>query len=247
MRKLIYIFIIVLCCLACEYDNYEAPTETFKGTVIDQVTGEGFQTEVGDNGIRFKMLENSYNDNPTPWYFTCKQDGQFQNTKVFSATYNITPLGAFVPFVQTDSEGTIIKDESVNMDIKGGTTTHDFTVDPFLIVSWIGDPVVSDGKITVQASVERGTSDPDFQQDCIDIKLFINSSSYYVGDNNYDSRYIVTVDNPNDALGQTITLTTPELPYSNATYYIRVGARIDYAVDGIKRYNYNEPLAVKVP
>ncbi len=246
MKKIIYLLILVICLCSCSDDNYDAPSETFSGTLIDQVTGSGFQTEVGDNGVRFKMSEISYDDNPTPWYFTCRQNGEFQDTKVFAGTYNIIPLGAFVPFVQTNDDGDTTKNESVTIAVNGAVT-HDFTVDPFLVVSWVGDPVVSNGKITVQAKIERGTSDPGFQQDCADIKLFVNSSSYYVGDNNYDSRYTVSVDNPNDVLGQTITITTPELPYSNATYYIRVGARINYTVDGTKRYNYNEPLAVTVP
>ena len=246
MKKIAYLSALALCLFSCSYDNYDEPAETFMGTLSDKISGSGFQTEVGDNGVRFKMLEISYNDDPTPWYFTCNQDGKFQDTKVFAGTYNITPLGAFVPFVQTDDEGDTIKNESVTMKMKG-VITYDFTVDPFLVVTWVGDPSVSNGRITIQVKIERGTSDPDFQQDCVDIKLFVNSSSYYVGDNNYDSRYIVTVDNPDEVLGQTITLTTPELPYSNATYYIRVGARINYAVDGIKRYNYNEPLAVEVP
>ena len=126
MKKIIYSIVYALCLFcftSCEYDNYEAPAETFKGTVIDNTTGKGFQTEVGDGGVRFKMLELSWSNNPTPWYFTCKQDGQFQDTKVFEGNYNITPLGAFVPFVQTDNTGKITKDESLTIDIKG-TVTH---------------------------------------------------------------------------------------------------------------------------
>jgi len=250
MKKIVYSIVYALCLFcftSCEYDNYEAPAETFKGTVIDNTTGKGLQTEVGDGGVRFKMLELSWSNNPTPWYFTCKQDGQFQDTKVFEGNYNITPLGAFVPFVQTDNTGKITKDESLTIDIKG-TVTHEFKVDPFLAVSWVGEPVAnSNSTISTQIKIERGTTDPNFQQNCIDVYLYVNYSSPYVGNNNYDSRYSVHLSgaDANNAVGKTITLTTPVLP-GNRIYYVRAGARIDYSVDGSRRYNYNEPKQVKV-
>jgi hypothetical protein len=247
MKKLIYFIACALSVCSCTLDNYDAPSETFKGTVIDKVTGKGFQTEVGDNGIQFKMLETSYKKNPTPWYFTCKQDGTFQDTKVFKGTYNITPYGAFVPFVETDDNGNITSDQSVNLDISG-TTTHEFKVDPFLVVTWVGEPTVSDGKITVKAKIERGTTNPNYQQDCTDVFLYINSSSPYVGDNNYDSRISVSLsgDEAKAAPGSVVTLTSSKVT-GKMTYYVRVGARIDYVTNGSRRYNYNEPKSIAVP
>jgi hypothetical protein len=193
------------------------------------------------------MMDYSYSKNPTEWYFTTQQDGNYECTMVPAGTYNVTPLGPFVPLVQTDDNGDTTKNASVTINING-TVTQNFTVVPFLEISWIGDPVVNaDHTITVQFKVVRGTTEAAYQKNCTNIYLYVNSSSYNVGDNNYDSRYTVAVSNPNDALGQTLTVTTPVLPYSNATYYLRVGARIDYSVDGTNRYNYNEPIAVKVP
>ncbi|HEU4555144.1 MAG TPA: DUF3823 domain-containing protein [Chitinophaga sp.] len=249
--KLHYIIFSILGLLsfaACtKYDNYDKPGMTLKGSITDSITGQGLQTQIGDNGVRFRMLDISYKASPTPWYFTCNQDGVFACNMVPPGTYNVTPLGPFVPLVLTDSNGDTTRNGSVTVNMNG-TVTQNFTVVPFLVISWIGKPVVnSDHTITVQFKVERGTTDPAFQQECTNIYLYVNSSSFNVGDNNYDSRYTVAVNNPNDALGQTLTVTTPALPYTNATYYLRAGARINYSVEGTNRYNYNEAIAVTVP
>jgi len=104
MKKIIYSIVYALCLFcftSCEYDNYEAPAETFKGTVIDNTTGKGFQTEVGDGGVRFKCSNLAGVIILLPGILLVNKMVQFQDTKVFEGNYNITPLGAFVPFVQT--------------------------------------------------------------------------------------------------------------------------------------------------
>ncbi|SEN45249.1 Protein of unknown function [Chitinophaga rupis] len=250
--KLNYIIIIsmlgLLSFTACtKYDNYEKPSMTLKGAITDSVTGQGLQTQLGDNGVRFRMRDLSYKASPTPWYFTCKQNGEFECAMVPAGTYNVTPLGPFIPLVLTDSNGDTTRNGSITVDINGSVTKN-FTVVPFLVVTWIGKPVVNNDKtITVQFKVTRGTTDAAFQQECTNIYLYVNSSSFNVGDNNYDSRYTVAVNNPNDVLGQTLTVTTPALPYANTNYYLRAGARINYSVEGTNRYNYNEAIQVKVP
>lgn len=256
MKNIAYTFLF--CCtlvlFSCsDYDNYEGPQETLTGTIIDKTTGKGLQTEVGDNGVRLKMLEYSWSDNPTPYYFTCMQDGKFNNTKIFEGEYNIEPIGAFVPLYQIDQSGNTLVDKRVQTTIKG-TKELNFEVEPFLKVDWIGDPVLNaDSTITVQVKITRGTTNPNYQHDIEDIRLFINSSSYYVGDNNYDNRYSsdkITGSSAQEAIGEIITLTTKKdngVGFSpNRDYYIRVGARINHTIDGVKRYNYNEPLKVNV-
>ena len=112
MRKIIYLLAVSFIMLAgtsCQkFDNYEEPQETLKGTIIDKGTGTPFLTETGNNGVRIKLMEYSWSDNPTPYYFTVKQDGTFNNTKIFKGYYNIEPEGAFVPLVLKNSNGEII-------------------------------------------------------------------------------------------------------------------------------------------
>lgn len=229
-------------------DNYAGPTETLKGSIIDMGTGKNVQSEVsGDNGsgTRIKLLETSWSSNPTPLYLATKQDGTYINTKVFAATYLMTAEGAFVPMVQT---GTVNVDKSQSVVVKGGTTTVNFTVEPFLEVEWVGNPVMNpDSTITVQCKITRGTANPSFQQNITDLWLFV-SPTEYVGNNNYDNRYSTHITysgtTGNDILGATITLTTSGGALPEKDYYLRVGSRIDY---GLKQYNYNEPKVVTMP
>lgn len=241
--------LILLLGSACQkFDNYDEPQETLKGAIVDKGTQQPFLTEVGDNGVRLKLLEYSWSESPEPYFFTVKQDGTFNNSRLFKGHYNIEPQGAFVPLVQTDNQGNVTVDESVTIDIKS-TVTQNFEVDPFLRIEWIGEPSTDSNSITVQAKVTRGTTHAEYQQPVSDVYLFINSSSPYVGNNNYDQRYVrhLSGDDVKDVLGKIVTLTTVgELP-SGRTYYIRVGARIDKDIAGAKRYNYTDVKTVYIP
>ncbi|MXV15428.1 DUF3823 domain-containing protein [Hufsiella ginkgonis] len=245
--KLLYtiLSLVALTTGACkEIDNYDGPTETLQGKIIDGATGQTLQGEVsGDNGqgTRIKLLETSWSSTPTPLFLATKQDGTYRNTKVFAATYNISAEGAFVPLVQTGN------DKSVNLEIKGGGVhTLDFTVEPFLRLEWIGEPVMNaNGTITAQVKVTRGTSNASFQQNITDLGLYL-SPSEYVGNNNYDSRYsprtTYSGTTGNAIAGTTVTLvTTGVLPKKD--WFLRFGSRIDY---GTKQFNYSTIKMVSV-
>jgi len=216
-------------------DNYDGPTETLQGHIIDVSTKQNVQSEVsGDNGsgTRIRLLEISWSDNPTPLYLATKQDGTYTNTKVFAATYKMVAEGAFVPM---DLAGS---DQSQTVNVKGGVTTVDFTVDPFLRLAWVGEPVMNaDSSVSVQVTVTRGTANASFQQSIINLGLFI-SPSEYVGNNNYDTRYSALLSYTGTAgnaiLGQTITLSSKPLPKRD--WFLRIGSRISY---GTNRYNYS--------
>ena len=85
MKKYIYLLLFSLPLLAasCSKDNYDEPQETFRGKFIDKQTGEPFQTAIGNTGIRIRMMEYSWSDNPQPYDMNVKMDGTFNNTKVF--------------------------------------------------------------------------------------------------------------------------------------------------------------------
>lgn len=251
---------LFICCFAlfvlyscAPLDNYEIPKETFKGTVYVKGTNktETLQTEVSDQGTRIRMLEYSWSDNPTPYDFYTMQDGTYNNTKIFKGNYNICIAGPFVPLQQYGSDGNFTVNESVTRDIKG-TVEMDWEVEPFLKIEWVGEPILNAEKTKITASfrITRGTSNPNFQQDVTDIYLFINSSSYHVGQHNHDNRYSGRLTGSAAqaafATGNVITLTTLLDFSTQRDYYIRVGARINYQTEGVARYNYNEPKMVKV-
>lgn len=245
-------FSVLLFFSACstELDNYDEPDATIRGSIINSNTGEPLQTEVGDRGTRLKLLELSWSDNPTPLYLYSMQDGTYNNNKIFGGTYNIIPEGAFVPLIQTNSEGDTIVDDSKTIEVpSGGVTTVDFEIEPFLEVDWVGEPVINeDGTVTVQVRITRGTDNPDFQPNMNAVFLFVNNTKY-LGDNNWDNRYSYAVvyggTSGNDLMGEVISLTTRggALP-GGRDFYLRVGARTDY---GLQRYNYNEPIVVSIP
>lgn len=231
------IYLLLMALTSCEVDNYDEPKETLHGIIIDKNTGEGLQTDMtNERGVRIKLMEYSWSENPTPYYFYAMQDGKYQNTRIFKGHFGITPQGPFVPVEEKEA------------DIKG-VVEMNWEVEPFLNVEWIGEPVVnSSGSITVQVKVTRGTNNPDYQQPVSDIWLMINSSSPYVGEDNRDDRYTAKLsgDEANDALGNTITMTTPGSFSMERDYYIRVGARIDVTIEGARRFNFNEPKKVNV-
>jgi hypothetical protein len=252
MKKIFYMIAICIVAVAgsscSKLDNYPDPTETLNGSVIDAGTNKTLQTENGGGGTRIKLLEISWSDNPTPFYISSMQDGTFNYTKLFAGKNVISAEGAFVPLVQTDASGATIVDKSQTVDIKG-TTNVNFSVDPFLRIEWIGEPILNqDGTITASFKFTRGTTDPNFQQDITDVHLFVNSNKF-VGNNNFDNRYSPQIDyNGSDAnaqVGQTITLTTKGGPLpTKREYFLRVGARTNY---GLKYYNYTDVKTVTVP
>jgi len=254
MKKTFYYIAFCVAAIAgtscSKIDNYASPNNTLHGQTVDAGTGEGVQTEIGGGGTRVKLLETSYSANPTPYYFQSMQDGTFNNTKIFAATYKTTVEGPFVPLVQTDSVGNVTVDQSQNVVIKGTNTTTDLTfkVEPFLRVKIIGDPVFNaDSTVTVQVQVTRGTTNTSYQQDVTDINLYV-SNTQYDGSNNYDPRYSKLTSYSGTTgtalLGQTISITTigGALPLQDV--YFRVGARINAGLD---EYNYSAPVLIKYP
>lgn len=254
MKKKLYYLAFGLVAIAAsscsKLDNYPAPSNTITGQTVDAGTGNTVQTEIGGRGTRVKLLETSYSANPTPYYFQSMQDGTFNNTKIFAATYSASVEGPFVPLVQTDNTGKVISDQSQNITIKGtNTVTHlNFKVEPFLRIDWVGQPVFNaDSTVTVKFKITRGTTNADYQQDITNINLYV-SNTKYDGDNNYDPRYSNLVSyNGTDGtslIGQTITMTTTGGALPQQDVYFRIGARINAGLD---EYNYSTPASVKYP
>lgn len=245
-----YIFITFLAaaCWACtKTDNYPGPSSTINGSTIDEGNGATLQTEIGGGGTRVKLLETSYDSAPVPLYFQSMQDGTFNNTKVFAATYKVSVEGPFVPLILTDSVGHTISDSSQSITLKGSATLH-FNVQPFLRVQMVGNPVINpDTTVTVQVIVTRGTNNPAYQQHVSDINLYV-SNTKYDGNNNYDPRYSKLTSysgsTGDSLLGKTITLTTIGGALPPQDVYFRVGARISA---GLNQYNYAAPASITYP
>lgn len=103
-----------------EIDNFDAPESRFSGNIIDSTTGQPILASQGHGRIR--MWEVSFSENPTHQDIPLKQDGSFNNQRLFPGTYDVTPQGPWWP---TDT---------VQVGI-GSSATHDFEVVPYLTLS----------------------------------------------------------------------------------------------------------------
>ena len=234
-------FIVLLFCLnSCEVDNYDGPDAGISGQILDQ-NGTPVQLEQGSGNMRIKLEDLSWKDvNPTasitPQYLNVKQEGSYINTKLFSGRYKMTPVeGAFYPYN--------VGGDTVQLT---GSIVKNFTVVPYLQVSWVSEPVV-DNSNYITASVKfkknlvAGLAAPDVKN-----AIFCISTTQYAGNNNYDAQLIsgtVTVTNSQE--GQTLTFKTScAVKYFHTSYYVRVGICCS---DTYKKYNYTDIKKVDVP
>jgi hypothetical protein len=240
MKSILYIalsLLLVAGLSSCDEDNYPAPAETFKGSIVDAETGEPFQTAIGNTGVRIKMMEYSWSETPTPYYMYAMMSGEFNNNKIFSGEYGITPEGAFVP----------VPEERIQI---AGTVEKKYEVEPFLRVAWVGEPVVNEnGTATIQVKIDRGTTHPDYQEPLTEVWLFV-SETQYVGDFSYSPNFSTKLTGATlPVVGETISITTGwpggigtgsqrTFPAYARKYFLRVGARTSKQVNSTNVYNY---------
>lgn len=245
MKRILYsLFLAALVSgfYSCQIDNYTGPDAQISGRIMDP-NGNLLQTDQGtatSYNVRIQMNELSWAHGDStiaiiPTYLNVKQDGTYTNTKIFSGQYQMTPVeGAFYPY---DAAGEIV-------EIKG-SVKKDFTVIPYLNVSWVSEPTLTaDNKITCSIQFTRNAKDGVAMPDLSNARLFI-STTQYVGNTNYDSQMSSGTTNlTNTQEGTTITLISNVLKYTSETYYVRIGVCCN---DSYKKYNYTDIKQVIVP
>lgn len=266
MRKLsIFALLCVLSsCSLFELDNYDAPSETLIGKVVDAKTGEPVLTDQGSEGIRVRLIETSWEGNVTPLDFYCRPDGTFRNTKLFEADYNVRVDGPFVPIVKTTEDGVMLSDDSKDIHLKG-TKELTFEVNPFLKVEFSGVPTVSAGVVSVRVVVRRATSREelaaaladtgftDGQANVTDIQLFVSQSSsvgYRARDTRWSSEMKFTGRSFDLNEGKPLLLKSNGTIPSGRKVFVRAAARINYdtpAGSGTRRWNYSEAIEIDIP
>lgn len=204
------------------------------------------------------------NVQPNPDFY-CRPDGTFQNTKLFKGTYLIEVDGPFIPLIRETEEGIPLADESKEMEIKGVTEVR-FEVEPFLNVEFVGDPMVSNGKITARVRVTRGVSEDIFRekiepmgsyddsfQNVTDIQLFVSYSStvgYRARDERWSNKIEYSGSEFESLLGEPVTIKSLGTIPSGRKVFIRAAARINYDTpkgSGTRRWNYSAPVEVMIP
>ncbi len=99
-------------------DNFDAPESQFSGRIIDSTTGKPILASQGHGNVR--LWEKSFSNNPDPQDIPLKQDGSFNNIRLFPGTYDVLPYGPWWPC-----------DTVRNVGI-GRSATRDFEVTPYL-------------------------------------------------------------------------------------------------------------------
>lgn len=220
-------------------DNFNPPNATFSGNVIDSVTGKPFLTGQGEAHIR--IWEVSYKDNPTPQDIPIKQDGTFNDTKLFNATYDMQPYGgAFWP-AQRDSAIKLNK-----------SLQKDFKVVPYLYVvdvnSQLDDTTL---KLTCRLKAPITQNLPRV----LDIRPFVSLTPFVGAGSRIDEyaldKYAINVnsnwsDGVGDSTGEgSTTYVLPDLPLkAGRTFYVRIGVRVE---DTYQEYNYSDIVKIPVP
>ncbi|MDR3093228.1 MAG: DUF3823 domain-containing protein [Bacteroidales bacterium] len=243
MKKLIYFLMASSLLLAsCENDNYDEPDAGLQGTLTDEMTGKPLVTEQ-PNGFQIRNKEISWTgtdivlDNPELYarYFWGRADGTFTNTKMFAATYQITPVNG--PFHTVPIREVTLQ--------SGMNPPVDFNVLPYVSfrdVSIVKDPANSQRVIaTFTVDVNATADEPATIRN---YRLFATSRSPYVGASVFDDDVSSTTDvalKP-EQLGMPITMRqTGFVP--GKTYYLRIGARCKESPQD--RYNLTEIVKIE--
>ena len=228
---------VLLAGYACsKVDNYAAPNAAFQGNIIDSVTGQNLLTET--SGAEIELLQTSWVANPDPYYIPSKQDGSFQDARIFSGAYSVIPTqGAFWPIADT------LKTQ-IN-----GTFSKNFTVVPYLEIINFEDSVNADSLVM---TCNLMCPEPNGLPEVLEIWPFVNSTpfvgsgssipNYTISDNSNPSYNLAAI---NSNWNATIAATTYRLVVHGLlpgrTYYARLGVRVN---DSYKKYNFSPIVTV---
>ncbi|MEJ1240295.1 DUF3823 domain-containing protein [Chryseolinea sp. T2] len=212
-------------CFNTDIDNYDGPNASIEGQVIDNVTGEGIQTEQ-PNGFRVRLIESGY-VNVIPIDFWGKADGSFRNTQLFKNDYRVIPI-----------EGPFVMPDTARITISGATEVS-FTVTPFATVHAstprvVGKNVVVDYTLTKPGSVSQKLTRS------VTVVAKVPAVSNAVNDANV-SHDLGGLDYAAIA-ATTFSDTLKNLP--SGKHFVRVGTRTDNSQG---KYNYSKVFEVNIP
>ncbi|PPL01346.1 DUF3823 domain-containing protein [Parapedobacter indicus] len=245
MKKLIIYSILgvmLLSVTSCyKADNWDAPSARIHGRVIDSYTGENLLSSQNDWSIR--IWERSWTaSEPTNQNLPVKQDGSYNNSKLFAGTYDMLPYGGpFWPVTDT------VKNVTLN-----GTTEQEFTVTPYLQLLDFETHLEGTNlfmSCRLKAPIRTGLPN------LVEIKPFLSLTTFCgAGANSnidigeYSNKRIQINKSWQDEVGDSETsnvYTIGPLPVkAGYTYYVRLGANVN---DANRKYNYTEIVRVDVP
>lgn len=210
---------------SCELDNYEGPNAGLYGSIIDAETGELVEQDI-IRGAVIEIREHGY-DPVSPQYLVIKNDGTYENSRLFANTYTVQPVRA--NFKPVDPQEVKIK----------GQTKLDFMVTPYIRVKDVeitqsGNKIVATFKLE-QTSVSNVSKiglyahpDPHVGEPMQIAK--VEQNIHAIVDQN--QIYTLELD----------TTTDPDLS-PGTQYFFRVGALIDVPE---AKFNYAPAVSITI-
>lgn len=239
-----------------EVDNFDAPSECLTGSIIDVTTGQNILADQAE--ARVRIWEKSYSLNPSPQDIPVKQDGAYNNTKLFAGTYDVVAEGPWWPV-----------DTLRNVPV-GGKVTRNFEVTPYLKITDFsaildGDTLRVEGRLAAPPIPSYNADRGDVMPQIMDVRCFISSIQFCGNANHLDAYYNLEVNkvkktvinvrkawsNISDGVEGSDGLTHSKDTYKFAvwakpgyTFFVRMGARVD---DTFQMYNYSDIVKIEVP
>jgi hypothetical protein len=257
MKKLenfMILLVFAILAVACEMDNYDGPDAIIQGVIYDSETKAPLQVEHGSGIIRLREI--SWAKGDTLAYvgsqrLNVMQDGTYKNTKWFSGEYLMMPHnGPFYPYDDEKLDG----DDAGELVTIKGTTTKDFTVTPFLSLTWVVEPVLlPDNRIRCVIRFKRnrkaGYEMPDVKEAWLQISRVVKASARDL------NLFPVSIKPANDMEGQDIEFVSAiPVKYTGKSYFVRVVMNCQTAAgkpetnyQGVGSNNCTTVVEVKVP
>jgi hypothetical protein len=214
-------------------DNWAEPDAQISGNIIDSYTGKPLLTSQADWPIR--IWERTWKESvPVNQTIPVKQDGSYNNSKLFAGTYDMLPYGGpFWPVVDTTK----------NVVFTNSGTKKDLPVTPYLrLIDFETSIQGTDLTLKIRLIAPKRVGLPNI----VEIKPYLSLTSF-VGESNYinipeyNNKRIQINKSWLTAVGDKDTsnvYTIGPLPIkAGYTYNVRVGANVN---DANRKYNYSE-------
>lgn len=224
MKKLFYIYCLILSLAGCKVDNYEGPNAAITGSIVDNETGE----LVASGGSVSGTVVRFYQDNATqPLNFTTFPDGTFRNKASFTGNYTFTAEGPF----------TLANTAPQSIDVKPVTEVN-IPVIPNVRLK-IEKVAAGGTTATYKVTYQKLNGDQDMTEIGISWATYKNPNRIvYAGGSNQ-------VEN---ITGQDLISGTREYELTGlkpgSTYYLRAFASTD---NPGRYYNYSQQVALQIP
>jgi hypothetical protein len=242
MKKITYVVLgmLLIAFSSCyKNDNWAAPDARISGNIIDSYTGKPLLSSQADWSIR--IWERSWKESvPVNQSIPVKQDGTYNNNKLFAGTYDMLPYGG--PFWPTDT--------AKNVAFGNGGVQKDFTVTPYLqLIDFETSLQGTNLTLKIRLKAPKRVGLPNV----VEIKPYL-SLNEFVGESNYIN--IPEYNNKRIQINKSWLTEVGDVETSNVytigplplksgyTYNVRVGANVN---DANRKYNYSDIKQVVVP